>query len=48
MELAYDPINDAARYLKLLKRQSYSGINLEDAIELCKLNNRDDIINNLS
>ena len=48
MELAYDPIEDAARYLRLLKRQPYSGIDLEDAIELCKLNNRDDIINSLS
>lgn len=48
MELAYNTINDAARYLMLLKRQPYSGVDLEDAIKLCKLNNRDDIINNLS
>ena len=48
MELVYDPIEDAIRYLKLLKRQTYSGIDLEDAIELCKLNNRDDIINKIS
>ena len=48
MELAYDPIEDAIRYLRLLKRQPYSGVDLEDAIELCKLNNRDDIISSLS
>lgn len=48
MELAYDPIEDAIRYLRLLKRQPYSGVDLEDAIELCKLNNRDDIVSSLS
>ena len=48
MELAYDPIEDAARYLRLLKRQPYSGIDLDAAIELCKLNNRDDIVHSLS
>ena len=48
MELVYDPIEDAIRYLRLLKRQPYSGIDLEDAIELCKLNNRDDIIDKIS
>ena len=48
MELVYDPIEDAIRYLRLLKRQSYSGIDLEDAIELCKLNNRNDIIDKIS
>ena len=48
MELVYDPIEDAIRYLRLLKRQPYSGIDLEDAIELCKLNNRNDIIDKIS
>ena len=44
----YNPINDAARFLWALKRQPYTGMDLDDVVELCKLNNRNDIIDKIS
>ena len=44
----YNPINDAARFLWALKRQPYTGMDLDDVVELCRSERRQDIIDHIS